>query len=121
MANNKQRPGPRTVVPGDSPSQVTATQEFINKKIGAEFLDLEKHLAYGTGVLLDQLLLRKQAEGWLVIVKGSRRGVPLAAFLAADTYAEAVEFIGEFAARGILDWQHDKWPSKHLQAKGTLK
>lgn len=92
-----------------------ARQALINKSIASEWLDLEKHVAWHGGYKLDQAVCRQNDEGWLLILKAHRNGRVYAAFIQAATLAEAYELGGEFAARGILTWQQDNWPSKRLK------
>lgn len=89
-----------------------ASQALINRKIGAEWLDLEKHVAWHGGWRLDQVICKVNEEGWLLILKAHRNGRRAVAFIQAETMPEAYELCGEFAARGVLTWQPDKWPPK---------
>lgn len=89
-------------------------QAFINSKIGAEFLDIEKHVAWNGGFVLDQVICRRTKDGWLMLIKVHRNSRQVVAFVAASTYTEAYELAGEFASRGCLTWQDDKWPPKPL-------
>lgn len=93
-------------------------QAFVNKQIAAEWLDIQKHAAWYGGYVLDQVVVKRNKDGWLLIFKASRRGRVYAAFVQAATPAEAFEFGGELAAKGQLTWEHDKWPSRWL--KDTL-
>lgn len=92
-----------------------AKQAFVNQQIAAEWLDIQKHVAWHGGYLLDQVVCRQNKDGWLLIIKVHRRGRVYAAFVQTETVAEAYELGGEWASRGLLTWQHDDWPSKWLQ------
>lgn len=93
-----------------------ALQAWVNRQIHAELLDVAKHCAWHDGVSVDQVLFRRTATGWHAIVKGTRRGRSLATFLPTDSLAEAMEYLGDDAARGNLQWSHDRYPPVH-QAK----
>lgn len=90
-------------------------RQAMNKQIAAEYLDLEQHCAYMEAVELDQVTYRKDKHGWMVLFKGRREGKAVVAFLGADCYAGAAEVAGEFAAKGILTWGRDKWPSQYTR------
>lgn len=92
-----------------------ARQAFVNKQIAAEWLDLEKHVAWDYGYTVDQVVCRRNDEGWLLIIKAYKGKRVYASFIQADSLTEAFELGGEFASRGVLTWQQDEWPSKRLQ------
>lgn len=98
-----------------SHSNGDAKQAFINRSIGAQFLDLEKHVSWHGGFILDQVVFRRQEEGWVVIFKVHRNGQAYAAFINGATLPETIELAGEFADRGILSWSQDKYPSNRLK------
>lgn len=98
-------------------TKTDAWQALINRKVAAELLDLDKHIGWTDSMVLDQLVCRRTVEGWLVIIKAHRNGARRAAFVSGATYTEALELAGEFAARGCLTWQKDKWPPKRLEGK----
>lgn len=76
---------------------------------------MEKHIAWHGGYRLDQVVVRQNEDGWLLMLKAHRNGRAYVSFLQAATLPEAFELGGEFASRGILTWQDDKWPSKWLK------
>lgn len=96
-------------------SQTDARQAFLNAQVGNEWLDLEKHAAWHGGYRLNQVICRKNEDGWQLIVKAHRNGRAYVAYLQTGSLPEAFEFGGEFASRGLLTWQHDDWPSKWLK------
>jgi len=96
-------------------------QAFVNKQIAAQWLDLQKHVAWHGGYRLDQVVCRKNADGWLLILKAHRNGRAYASFLQTESLEEAYEFGGELAARGLLTWQQDKWPSRWLKETLGIK
>lgn len=98
-----------------------ATQTFLNRQIASEWLDIEKHIAWHGGYVLNQVVCKRNEEGWLLIVKAHRNGRAYAAFLQTGTLAEAYELGGEFASRGVFTWQDDRWPSKWLKRQLKLK
>lgn len=98
-----------------------AKQAHVNKQIAAEWLDLEKHVGWHGGYRLDQVVCRHNEDGWLLILKAHRNGRAYVAFLQTESLPEAYEFGGELAARGLLTWQHDKWPSRWLKETLGIK
>lgn len=98
-----------------------ARRTYLNRRIHAELLDIEKHLAYMDVTLLDQLIFRRNKDGYMCIVKAIYKGHPRVAFLQAATLLAAMEMVGEFAAEGWLQWGQDKWPSKFSQEDSSLK
>lgn len=105
----------RSVDPTEYNTNWDAAQALVNRKIAAEWLDVEKHVAWHGGYRLDQVVCRQADDGWLLILKAHRNGNCYAAFVTAPTLPEAYELTGEFAARGVLAWQADKWPSNRLR------
>lgn len=101
----RKRPKPRD-------STATPSQTWVNSQINAMYLDIDKHIAYVDAMVLDQVLCRATETGWLLILKAHRGKASYAAFIATETLSEAYELAGEFAARGCLTWQRDKWPPK---------
>lgn len=98
-----------------------AWQALINTQIGNQWLDIEKHIGWHGGYRLNQLVLKKNDEGWLLIVKAHRNGRAYAAYLQTESLPEAYEFGGELASRGLLTWQQDKWPSDWLKNLLNIK
>lgn len=72
---------------------------------------------YMDGMVMDQLIVKANEDGWLVMVKAHRNGRRRVAFVSGSTFAEALELAADFAARGILTWQPDRWPPKILQKR----
>lgn len=98
-----------------------AWQSHLNKAIGAEWLDLQKHVAWHGGYRLCQVVVRRNEEGWLLILKAHRNGRAYVSFVQTETLPEAYELGGEFASRGVLTWQHDEWPGKWVKKLLGLK
>lgn len=92
--------------------QIDARQVFLNSQVAAQWLDLEKYIAWHDKLVLDQVICKKVDEGWLVILKAPGRRGPLASFILAGSLIEAFEMAGEWASRGVLTWVEDKWPPK---------
>ena len=89
-----------------------ARQAFINRSIGMGFLDMEKHLGWHGGYLLEAVSVKKNEDGWLCMVKAKRNGSQWVAYVNASSFPESLELAAEFAERGILTWHKDKWPRK---------
>lgn len=96
-------------------NQTEARQAWINMQIHAEFLDLEKHVGWDSGHVIDQVVLRKQDEGWMGMIKAHRNGTAACAFVWAEDLPGLIALMGEFASRGVLTWQKDKYPSSRLK------
>ena len=105
----EQRRG-RIEIPPTKGSKDASAQAFINSQIMAEFLDIDKHVAWHSSRVLDQVILKVTDEGWLIILKASRNGTRWVSFVGGTTLVEAIETCGEFANRGILTWQIPKKP-----------
>lgn len=90
-------------------------QETINRQIAGQLLDLDKHVAWHGGYVLDQVVFRRVDQGWTVIVKAHRNGHAYAAFVNGESLLDTMELVGEFADRGILAWSDDKYPSNRLK------
>lgn len=112
MTHNRLQPKLRAGAPRASNSKAAPSQEWVNSSINAMYLDIDKHIAYVDALVLDQVLCRATEIGWLLILKAHRGRKSYAAFIATESLAEAYELAGEFAARGCLTWQRDKWPPK---------
>ncbi len=112
MDKLRAQPKLRTKVPSANHRRAAPSQEWVNTSINAMYLDIDKHIAYVDALVLDQVLCRATETGWLLILKAHRGRKSYAAFIATETLAEAYELAGEFAARGCLTWQLDKWPPK---------
>lgn len=97
------------------------TQKKLNYLIAKDLLSTFDNICWTAGVVLDQVLMRQTKNGWEVRLKGSRGGVAVTTAFTMDTWYEAIEVLGEFAAMGCFDWHKDRWPSKNLQESGTLK
>ncbi len=106
---------------GAEHTKTDARQAWLNKQIGSEWLDIEKHIAWHGGYRLDRLIVSRNDDGWLLMVKAHRNGRPYVSFLQGGTVAEAFELGGEFSARGVLTWQADEWPSKWLKRRLGMK
>lgn len=92
-----------------------AIQETIHRAIAAQWLDLDKHIAFHGAYVLDQVVCRRQDDCWQMILKAHRNGRPYASYVSAPSMWEAFELTGEFADRGVLTWQADDYPSKRLK------
>lgn len=90
-------------------------QAGVNRQIKAEWLDVEKHVAWHGGYILDQISVRRNEDGWQLILKVYRNGRPYVSYVQTDTLPEAFDFGGELASKGLLTWQSDEWPSKWLK------
>lgn len=90
-------------------------QVAINSRIQAHLLDIDKHVAWSEGLLLEQVNFKRVDNGWLAVIKAQSSTESLVAFVVADTLAELFEYTGNFAYKGCLDWKEDKWPSKRAQ------
>lgn len=90
-------------------------QAHINKQIAAEWLDIEKLVAWHGGYRLNAVLIKKNDEGWLLMIKAHRNGRAYVAYVQSASLAEAYEFGGELSSRGLLTWQDDKHPSNWLK------
>lgn len=91
-------------------------QAWINSRIHAEILDLGLHLGWHGGYRIDQLICRETDDGWSILVKATKKGKCWVAYINAETLPEAFELAGEFAARGVLEFKVDRWPSKQARA-----
>jgi hypothetical protein len=89
-----------------------ARQAAVNRAIGSSFLDLDKEVAWNGGYVLNQLIVRRDGDGWQGLVKASRNGNDYVAYAGGGTYAEVIELIGEFAGRGCFTWLKDRYPPK---------
>lgn len=91
------------------------SQAWINTQIGFSWLDMEYHVAWHGGYVLDQVVARREDYGWLIVLKATRGKTAYASFTEARTLTEAYELVAEFAERGVLTWQRDKWPSRRVK------
>lgn len=94
-----------------------AYQALINRQMGNDWLDLEKHVAWHGGYVLNGVVTKRNEGGWLLILKAHRNGRAYASYIQCASLSECFELGGEFAARGIFTWQEDQWPSKWLKAR----
>lgn len=93
--------------------QTAGTPEAISAR---EILSINQNIAWGGGVTFDQLIIRKQDEGFLAIVKGVQRGKPVVAYVGGRHFAETIESVAEWAAKGDLVWKVDIYPSARVRA-----
>lgn len=98
-----------------------AYQALINRRMGNDWLDLEKHVAWHGGYVLDQVIAGKNEGGWLLILKAHRNGRAYACFIQCASLSEAYELGGEFGSRGVLTWQPDKRPGKWVKERLGIK
>ena len=100
---------------GETQTITEVHQELINRGIAAQWLDLEKHVAWHGRYVLDQVVARRDDDGWTLMVKASRGKQVYIAYVKAETLAATYELAGEWADRGVFAWQHDEYPSKRLK------
>ena len=91
------------------------TQQFVNRKIEADLLEIDKHVGWNNTMVVDQIICKVTEDGWLFIVKAHRNGQRKVAYVSGETYSEAMELGAEFAKRGCLTWQKDRWPPKLMR------
>ena len=89
-------------------------QTWVNREIQAATLDMALNVGYMDGMVLDQLIVKVNEDGWLVLVKAHRNGRRRVAFVGGASFSEALELAADFAEKGILTWQKDSWPPKVL-------
>lgn len=87
-------------------------QALINSRIGAQIMDMDKHISWTESMCLNQVVIRRTEDGWQVIVKASNNRNNLAAFVSTDSYQESLALAGELAENGALTWVKDKWAPK---------
>lgn len=73
-------------------------------------LELPKVLAWEYGVILAGLIVVEKDEGWLCVVKATRRGKPVVAYVFHDTYQMVVEMVTYRASLGDLRFKVDERP-----------
>lgn len=115
MTHRRREQKVRSEEPTTNNTQTDAFQAFINKQIGSDWLDLEKHVAWHGGYVLDQVICRRNEKGWQLILKVWRKGRPFVTYWQAESLAEAYELGGQMASKGFFTWEPDKWPSKWLK------
>lgn len=98
-----------------------AWQARINQQIAAEWLDMEKLVAWHGGYRLNALIVKKNEHGWMLMVKAHRNGRAYVAYVQSESLPEAYEFGGELASRGLLTWQHDGYPTTWLKRLLNIK
>lgn len=109
----------RSLDPPTKRTPANRNQTWLNRAIQAEVLDLALNISWNDGYVLDQLIVKSQDDGWLVIVKAHLNGHRKVAFCSGESFAEALELTAEFAAKGILTWRKDNWPPKIFQKNRT--
>ncbi len=87
-------------------------QAVINRGLAAQLFDMDKHISWTEGMVLNQVTIRRTDEGWQVIIKASSRRQDLASYISTDTYQESIALAGEMAENGALTWNKDKWAPK---------
>lgn len=78
----------------------------------AYWVDLEKTISYQHDVILTEQRVTRMIDCWRVMLKGRRRGEPVAAYVFAADYKDVLELAGYLAAEGHLDWKPDAYPIK---------
>jgi len=79
------------------------------KPLAWQIEDLQALMAWGQGVILDGWSIASDAEGWRIVVKGTKDGRKLVAFTGARTYADALEVLVYETEHGSLNWHTDKY------------
>lgn len=82
-----------------------------------DILSIDKNIAWLDGIAFDQLIVRRHDDHVLAMIKGTKGRKAYIAFVAGLTYAETLETVAEFAAKGVLTWREDRYPSR--RAKGS--
>jgi len=79
------------------------------KPLAWQIEDLPQLMGWHQGVILDGWSIAADAEGWRVVVKGTKAGKKLVAFTGARTYADALEVLVYETEHGSLNWHTDKY------------
>lgn len=87
----------------------------------AELLDIGKHVAWDGGYSLTEVAFKQTQDGWLVVIKATRRGKPWVAFVGARSYENALRLGAEWAYEGLFKWKQDDWPSEAVKKRLGLR
>lgn len=85
------------------------------------YVELERRVAYGLmhvpanalsqdGVILSEFRLIPTDDGWLVMLKGTRKGSKLVAFIHAPTWRDALRTTTTAVDSGHLSWRPERPP-----------
>lgn len=75
-------------------------------------MDLNKNAAYMHAVDVTEMRVMRREDGWLLMLKGERRGEQLVSFMNAARFSDALVFAATAADCGYLTWYVDKYPKK---------
>lgn len=98
-------------------TQRHSAQIWVNRHIQATVLDVAVNVGTIDRMVMDQLVVKATKDGWLALVKAHRGRRQLVAYVAGSTYGEALELAADFAEKGLLTWQADRWPPKILRRR----
>lgn len=91
------------------------TQSFLTNYpvwVSRALASANEEIAYHYGVVVTEVRLTRQRDGWRVMVKGVLKNECVVAFTSAESYSDAVEFLGYSIESGTLTFKPDKYPVK---------
>ena len=100
---------PPIEIGGEWRTKGQSPQEDVEVRVAYSLLNLESNVHYHDNVILTQFRVSKTKEGWYVMLKGTRRGKKLVAFLGADDYRDAVTIAATSTDCQYVPWSADVW------------
>ena len=83
----------------------------------ADLYSIDKNIALLDGLEFDQLIVRRQGDHFLAMVKATKGKKPYIAYVASQTYADTLQTVASFASKGVLTWKEDIYPSKRVRSR----
>ena len=83
----------------------------------ADLYSIDKNIAWLDGLEFDQLIVRRQGDHFLAMVKATKGKKPYIAYVASQTYADTLQTVASFASKGVLTWKEDIYPSKRVRSR----
>ena len=103
--------GPQFKNSGEGCMPWSVFERFAKGMLQANWLDLEKVVAWNYGLSLTEVRLTRVALGWRLMLKATNDKGALVAFVTTDTYSAALELGAWESLAEMLTWRPDKYPS----------